>query len=231
MIDTRKIAMFGVSSSVDKSQTTIASDECELVLGSRTTFPELQPEHSTQDHSGLRSVRQPNKLTFAETPSCVSAIVFSVCPHMFANSYTNDSLCARTPPPPPLPLPHRPRHTHVQTDRETDRQTDSQTDRHTHTHTHTYTHTHTHARTRTHTHRAELRSIYNSRVPDQNGVSQARLKVGYRYTILVGNHFSLPFSVTYPVDRNVNDEECLPLVSVSNACASLLSCYSYVMCL
>ena len=35
-------------------------------------------------------------------------------------------------------------------------------------------------------------------------------------------YFGLPVSVTFPVNRNVNDEECLPLVSVSKGFTSLL---------
>ena len=35
-------------------------------------------------------------------------------------------------------------------------------------------------------------------------------------------YFGLPISVSCPVYRNVNDEECLPLVSVSKVCASPL---------
>ena len=36
-------------------------------------------------------------------------------------------------------------------------------------------------------------------------------------------YFGLPVSVSCPVNRNVNDEECLPLVSASRGCTSLLS--------
>ena len=35
-------------------------------------------------------------------------------------------------------------------------------------------------------------------------------------------YFGLPISVSRPVERNVNDEECLPLVWVSKGCVSLL---------
>ena len=35
-------------------------------------------------------------------------------------------------------------------------------------------------------------------------------------------YFDRPVSVSCPVYRNVNDEECLSVVSVSNGCASLL---------
>ena len=41
-------------------------------------------------------------------------------------------------------------------------------------------------------------------------------------------YFGLPVSVTFPVNRNVNDEECLPLVSVSKGCASLLQAHNDV---
>ena len=36
-------------------------------------------------------------------------------------------------------------------------------------------------------------------------------------------YFGLPVSVSCPICRNVNDEQCLPLVSVSQGCTSLLS--------
>ena len=40
--------------------------------------------------------------------------------------------------------------------------------------------------------------------------------------------FGLPPSASCPVNRNVNDEECLPLVSVSKGCVSVFQVQSHV---
>ena len=40
--------------------------------------------------------------------------------------------------------------------------------------------------------------------------------------------FGLPISVSFPVYRNVSEDECLPLAAVSKGCASVLSVYNDV---
>ena len=50
----------------------------------------------------------------------------------------------------------------------------------------------------------------------------------YLSYLLCINKFGLPPSASCPVNRNVNGEECLPVVSVAKGYASVFAAYSHV---